>query len=402
MFGAISQNARSVDMSRAEAPSDSLGVHVAFSGTKAVSDEFEREVFVVLGIPIDLIDMTAMIRRLEAAVASNIAFLISTVNVNFLIMSQSDAEFRESLLFSDLCTADGMPIVWFARLLGIPLEKISGTDLFERLKTSRSYTQRLKILLFGGAQDIATAASEKLNVGRSGITCVGSYFPGFGTSDEMSTNAIIDAVNSSNADFLVAALGAKKGQTWLLRNHNRIRIPIRAHLGMTVNIQAGALKRAPVWMQNSGLEWLWRIKEEPKLGRRYWNDGLALLRLIITRALPLVVLHWAQRWSPHGKSPNAWIEQVEDQKTITLKLYGSIIARNIGDALPYFRYAAATAKDVVINLAETRLIDARFLGLLFVLDRQLSKHKKRLGLTGVSPRISRLIRLQGFGHLLAT
>src|SRR5664279_2769245 len=86
------------------------------------SDDLTREVYGVLGIPVDVIDMATVLRRIEAAAAHPAPFLISTANLNFLVTSRSDAEFRESLLRSDLCTADGMPIVWIARLLGISIK----------------------------------------------------------------------------------------------------------------------------------------------------------------------------------------------------------------------------------------------------------------------------------------
>ena len=90
------------------------------AATTRTSDDFSRKVYCVLGIPIDAIDMTAALRTVKAAARGSEPFLLSTANLNFLVTSRSDSEFRESLLDSDLCTADGMPIVWIARLLGLP------------------------------------------------------------------------------------------------------------------------------------------------------------------------------------------------------------------------------------------------------------------------------------------
>jgi Glycosyl transferase WecG/TagA/CpsF family len=90
---------------------------------------------------------------------------------------------------------------------------------------------------------------------------------------QMSRDQMIDKVNASEADFLAVSLGAKKGQLWLHRNHQRLAIPVRAHLGAAINFQAGTVKRAPPRLRAWGLEWLWRIKEEPQLWRRYGHDG---------------------------------------------------------------------------------------------------------------------------------
>src|SRR5260370_6547061 len=175
--------------------------------------DLAREVYCVLGMPIDVVEMPEVLRRLEAAAADTKAFVISTPNLNFLVKSQVDPEFRESLLLSDLCPTDGMPIVWIARLMGVPIKgRIAGSDIFEALKATHGSGYPLKIFLFGGAEGVAAAACKALNLEPSGLACVGSIYPGFGTVGEMSRDDIIDTINSSHADFLVAALGAKKGQ----------------------------------------------------------------------------------------------------------------------------------------------------------------------------------------------
>jgi len=365
-------------------------------------DDLAREVYGVLGIPVDVVDMATALRRIDTAAAGTAPFLISTANLNFLVTSRSDEEFRESLLLSDLCTADGMPIVWIARLLGIPIiKRIAGSDIFEALKSAKKSTP-LKIFMFGGNEGAAAAACKTLNAESSGLTCAGSFYPGFGTVDEMSTDAILNSINSSNADFLAAALGAKKGQAWLLRNHDRLRIPIRVHLGATINFQAGTLKRAPARMRKWGLEWLWRIKEEPQLWRRYWDDGLALLWLVLTQVIPLIILHHWYRLKLSGKSQYLRVERTDDHKSVILSIDGVATAESIGNAVSSFVDAASAGKSTVINFANTRLIDARFLGLLLMLDKQLKRQHLQLILAGMSPRIARLFRLNGFGYLLPT
>jgi N-acetylglucosaminyldiphosphoundecaprenol N-acetyl-beta-D-mannosaminyltransferase len=363
-------------------------------------DDLAREVYGVLGIPIDVVDMSTALHRIETAAIGSAPFLISTANLNFLVTSRSDAEFRESLLGSDLCTADGMPIVWLARLLDIPISnRIAGSDLFEALK---SLPGSLKLFLFGGAPGAAEAACLKLNAEPGGMQCVGSYYPGYRAVNEMSTDAIFDTINNSDADILAVALGAKKGQAWLLQNHDRVRIPVRVHLGATINFQAGTIKRAPALMRKWGFEWLWRIKEEPHLWLRYRDDGIVLLRLIITQVLPLVVLARWDRVVGGRKNQGLLIRQSEDHKTVILSMIGMATAQNIGNAVSCLQNAVTASKDVVINFAGTELIDARFLGLLLMVSKHLKEQQLNLQFTGVSPRISRLFRLNGFGFLLST
>ena len=269
----------------------------------ALPDELTRDVHVILGVPIDVTDMAAIVRAIDAAAADETPFLLSTVNVNFLVASQADATFKELLYRSDLCTVDGMPVLWMMKLLGIPVkERTAGTDLLEALKLARRPARPLKVFVFGGTDDAANAACANLNAEHQGLECIGWHYPGFGSVADMSSDGIIKKINASGADFLLAALGAGKGQTWLLENHERLHVPVRAHLGAALNIQAGTVKRAPHWMRKAGLEWLWRIKEEPHLWRRYAHDGLVLLKLLLTRIGPLVIAQPAgTSCAPHDR-----------------------------------------------------------------------------------------------------
>jgi N-acetylglucosaminyldiphosphoundecaprenol N-acetyl-beta-D-mannosaminyltransferase len=371
--------------------------------TSAASDDLSRAVYGVMGITIDLIDMPTMLLKIEAAAADRAPLLLSTPNLNFLAISRCDPEFRESLLISDLCPADGMPIVWLARLLGVPIkERIAGSDIFEALKSARFASRRLSVFLFGGAKGVASAAAATLNAQPGGMICVGSFNPGFGTIDEMSTDAIIDVINGSQADFLVAALSARKGQRWLLRNHHRLKVPVRSHLGAVLNFHVGSVRRAPAMLRQCGLEWLWRIKEEPYLWRRYWSDGCMLLYLLLTHALPIAIgLGWQRKgWARRSRQTLA-IERIEDDEAITFKLAGDANEYHVGIAIPLFRNALKASKHINIDMSGTCVVDTRFIGLLLMLRKQLLGQGLRLSFVGLSPKIAKIFRLNGFEFLCA-
>jgi len=365
------------------------------------SVQLRREVYGFFGIPIDAVDMPAVLRRIEDAISGSNPFLISTVNLNFLNMARNaDGEFRDSLLISDLCTADGMPIVWLARLLGVPIkQRIAGSDIFERLKSEKFRDARLKVFFFGGDEGVAATACKRINTEAAEMTCVGSLYPGFGTLDEMSTSGTVETINNSGANFLAVALGARKGQLWLRRNQDRLRVPVRAHLGATLNFQAGTLKRAPGVMQRLGIEWLWRIKEEPELWRRYWNDGLALIQLVLTCVLPLLIMGFSDPSSLRDASELKVI-QTDNHDSVTIALNGFATAETVAEVLPYFESAVAASKSILINFTDTRQIDARFLGLILMLNEYLKKQGQQLRFAGASSRLARIFRLNGFGFLL--
>src|SRR5689334_2896895 len=288
-------------------------------------DDLSREVYCILGMPIDAVEIPDVLHKIEIAAARRQPFVISTPNLNFLVSSQRDPAFRESLLLSDLCTADGIPIVWIARLTGVPIKRrAAGSDVFEQLKTEHRSARPLKVMLFGGGEGVASAASDMINGSRGGLTCVGAMSPGFGSIDELSRGEFIDEINASGADFLVVSLGAAKGQSWLRRNHHRLRVPIRAHLGAVLNYQAGTVKRAPALLRKLGLEWLWRIKEEPYLWRRYWHDGTVLLRLLLTQVLPLV--REARVARRKRRAGDLHVEQIHQDESVVLRLRGAASA----------------------------------------------------------------------------
>ena len=159
------------------------------------SDDLSRNVYCVLGVPIDAVDMPGLLRTVHNAARDRTPFLVSTPNLHFLVNSQKDPEFRESLLLSDLCPADGMPIVWIARLIGLPIkDRIAGSSMLEALKAENRSKERLKVFLFGGGEGIVELAAKKLNQSGTGLLCVASINPGYGTIEEMSKDYIMTAL----------------------------------------------------------------------------------------------------------------------------------------------------------------------------------------------------------------
>lgn len=367
-------------------------------------DDLTRDVYCVSGLPIDALDMAAVMDRIEGAATSRTPFLISTPNLHFLVQSRVDPEFRDSVLDSDLCSADGIAIIWIARLLGLPVKaRVSGSDIFEALSAPERLARQLKVFLFGGAEGVAARAAAKLSAVPSGLSCAGALDPGFGSVDDMSHDHVIDKVNASNADFLAVALGAKKGQPWLYRNHHRLTIPIRVHLGAVINFTAGTVKRAPVWMRAVGLEWLWRIKEEPQLWRRYGRDGMVLLRLLFSRLLPLAIANRWCRFKSQRRPRTLQIEIVQNQGSATIRLCGDTTEAHIERAIASFQQTlAGDNKNVVIDLSRVRYIDGRFFGALLMLRKRLKERDAKLGFVGAGLSTQMMFRLNDLSFLLGS
>lgn len=246
----------------------------------------------ILGLPFDAITLQEAVHKVRNAAANRTPLFISTPNLNFLIASQKDDAFRNSVIHSDLSLADGMPIIWLAKLLKVPIrERVAGSSLFEALRDQPLHPgeQVLRVFFFGGPDGVAQRACHAINRGGNAMVCTGYLSPGFGTLADMSTPAILQQINASQADFVVVSLGAQKGQSWIERNRSQLQAPVISHLGAVVNFVAGNVQRAPTWIQRMGMEWLWRVKEEPNLWKRYSKDGFTLLKLLLTQIAPQII-----------------------------------------------------------------------------------------------------------------
>ena len=361
--------------------------------------DLSRQVYGIFGIPFDVVELSNVVQKVHEAADMNVPFLLSTPNVHFLIYSKANETFRASLLQSDLCPIDGMPIVWIARLLGMSIsERVSGADIFNALKDRRS--EQRSIFLFGGVGETAVRVGEKLNSDHAGLRCVGAHNPGFGSIEDLSQHDVVDRVNASKADILGVFLSAQKGQSWLLHNHDRLTVPVRAQLGATINFEAGSVKRAPFLMRKWGLEWIWRIREEPALWQRYWSDGLSFLLFLAMSALPLACYQKWQAWrAPADATLTATTVDGLDETQVHLAGYAT--ENHIQVAIAEFEDALDAGRPLTINFSAVRAIDVRLFGLLLAIRKELVRRGQRMTVCQLSPSLVRVFRLNGFGFLLS-
>lgn len=358
-----------------------------------VQPDFNREVHCLLGLLFDAINMESAKQRIRAAETNRSPCFLSTPNLNFLVAAQSDISFRNSVINSDLSIADGMPLIWLARILGIPIrERVAGSTLFDALRNDSGKT--LSVYFFGGPDGAAEAACRHLNSEGRGLTCAGFESPGFGSIEEMSNETTIQRINASNADFLVVSLGAKKGQAWIERNRARISVPVISHLGAVVNFVAGTVKRAPVWMQNAGLEWLWRIKEDPALWRRYFWDGLALLKLLVIRVLPYAWFLLRQK-PDDSQLAAAVIETEDDGKDYIVHLGGAWTLPNIAPLRECFSKAVLAEKNIRLEMSGVSYVDSAFVGLVMLLQGYQTQHGRQFQIEFLPEEVRRIIKYSG-------
>ncbi len=347
---------------------------------------FHRNAWCILGIPFDALDMDMALRHLYASAAIRRGCVIATPNLNFIATALHDPSFRDSVIDSELSLADGMPIVWVAKLLGLPIhDRVAGSNLFDAMWHG-PVEHSIRVFFLGGEGNAATDACEQLDRRVAPGTCAGSLNPGFGDIATMSTPDIITQINSSQANFLIIALGAKKGQAWIQHNRDRLDIPLISHLGAVVNFAAGRVQRAPRWVQNAGLEWSWRILKEPTLWRRYAVDGGIALRLLITRILPYAV-KLKTVFRAYQQVPLA-IELEDTETERFVRLRGSFTQAQLVPAREAFHEAVTSGKNIILDLANLIYIDSSAIALIMIMYKYRGTDQLRI--TNLSQRVRQI------------
>jgi N-acetylglucosaminyldiphosphoundecaprenol N-acetyl-beta-D-mannosaminyltransferase len=359
--------------------------------------DFNRDVHCLLGLPFDVLTLRQAVTRVRDAARDRKRCFFSTPNLNFLIAALTSAEFRNSVLNSDISLADGMSIVWLGKMLGIPLtERVAGSDVFDVLRADGA--PRIKVYFFGGPNGVAEQAARAIEADAPGMECVGHYSPGFGNVAQMSDASTIDAINRSGADLLVVSLGAKKGQAWIVHNIERLSVPAISHLGAVVNFVAGQVRRAPPWMRKLGLEWAWRIREEPQLWRRYYTDILAVTGLLLTRVMPVIYADWRNRQTPPVQ-PELSVQTNTGGPAI-LHLSGSWSADTLQPLRKVLSDFARQTRDLDVEISKVTHFDKAFLGLMLLLYGHLYSYGRRLRFVGVSQRTARYLHWNAVSFLL--
>ena len=213
---------------------------------------------------------------------------VVTPNVDHIVRLENDDELADAYRSADLILADGKPLLWIAKLYGKPiLEKISGSDLFPAL-CEVAAEQGLTMFFFGAGPGIADRAAINLTRRFPGLKIIGTASPDYGfENDPLKVADAIRQINSADPDILIVGLGCPKQEKFIYRNRSRIKARLLLGLGASLDFEAGKVKRAPRWMSSCGLEWLYRMFQDPKrLVKRYLVDDI--------RILPLAIKYWGK------------------------------------------------------------------------------------------------------------
>lgn len=207
---------------------------------------------------------------------------VVTPNVDHIVKLEEDKEFLEIYNNADLILTDGMPLVWVSKMCKNPIkEKISGSDFFPKL-CEFSVKKGYKIFLLGAAEGVAYRAKINLENKYKGINIVGTYSPKYGfEKDKYEISKIINMINETKPDILAVGVGAPKQEKFIYKYLNELKVPLSLGVGATIDFEADNIKRAPKWMQKSGLEWFYRFIKEPKrMFKRYFIDDIKFINIM--------------------------------------------------------------------------------------------------------------------------
>ena len=239
----------------------------------------------LFGVLIDRVDQHAALERVRRFLAADAAHQIVTVNLDFLYLAERDVAFREMINEADLAVPDGMPLIWLSRLMGTPLAgRVTGVDLVSA-SCRLAEQEGIGVFLLGGSPTVAAAAAERLRVRHPSLT-VTAYAPPFGPIAPDEDERIVQMILDARPGFLFVALGAPRQDLWIRDHRERLGVPVAMGVGCVLDLLAGAVDRAPEWMQAAGFEWSYRLSREPRrLWRRYLLNDLPLFGRLSLMAL---------------------------------------------------------------------------------------------------------------------
>ncbi len=233
----------------------------------------------IFGIPVEAMTMDQTLDLVDEVIRERRSLQIGVINAAKVVNMDKDPELRDAVLSSDIILADGAAVVWASKLLRTPLpERVAGIDLmfgmFER-GNQRGY----RVFCLGATEEISRTVEENLARDYPGLTLAGRHH---GYFNEEQAQGIADLVRDSKADILLVAMTSPKKERFLAKWMEHMQVPVCHGVGGSFDVYAGKVERAPESWQKLGLEWLYRVKQEPgRLWKRYFFTNISFLWMLL-------------------------------------------------------------------------------------------------------------------------
>lgn len=247
----------------------------------------EQKRLFILGEGADALSFEQTLAEACSAMREKRPWRFADLNVAKLIQMRTEPQLASAVASADRVCADGMGIVWGLRLLGTPVpERVTGIDLMQAV-LERCAEEGFRPFLLGATPDVLTEAIARLQARWPALTLAGKHHGYFSDAE---TPDLLATIRASKADCLIVAMGSPRQELFLEHHHLATGVPFAMMVGGSLDVVAGRFRRAPLWMQRAGLEWLARLLQDPlRLGRRYLvSNSLFLILLagtIVRRAM---------------------------------------------------------------------------------------------------------------------
>jgi N-acetylglucosaminyldiphosphoundecaprenol N-acetyl-beta-D-mannosaminyltransferase len=339
----------------------------------------------VLGVPFHSVTIDEAVDFIEDKIDEGGFHQIATANVDFLMNSLRDKSLQEILFSCDLVVPDGMPVLWAARLLGGSLkERVCGVDLVPQL-AGLCVRRHFSMFLLGASDKVSARAAENLKQRFPGLRIAGRYSPPVQPLEKMNHEEILDRIAQAKPDILLVAFGNPKQEKWLAMHRDRLNVPACIGVGGSLDFVAGAVPRAPRWMQSTGLEWLYRMGKEPKrLAQRYLHDAIGL-------ALHVPSQLFATAMQPRHKTKSGiFIDHTNN--TSVISIYGDFTGSLVSEFQSLSGAAIASGMNLVLNLSQTTYLGADSLGSLIQVASAMRQSHQQLWLAEMRPHLLRMLQ----------
>lgn len=231
-----------------------------------------------LGAPLDVLSLPDAVAAVARAVDERGSVQHASINAAKVVRLQRDPTLRDALWSCTLATADGQAVVWAARLLGIAVpERVAGIDLMEALLAA-AVRRRDRVFLLGARADVLEEAERELERRHPGVLVVGRHHGYFAGDEEP---RVVAEIAAAEPDLLFIALETPAKELFLARHRDVLRVPFAMGVGGAFDVLAGRRQRAPRWARRAGLEWLFRLLQEPRrLAGRYVVGNARFVALV--------------------------------------------------------------------------------------------------------------------------
>jgi N-acetylglucosaminyldiphosphoundecaprenol N-acetyl-beta-D-mannosaminyltransferase len=349
-----------------------------------------RKVVVIIGVPVDVLSMDQALDRVEEFVAigrrTGRTHQVSTVNTDFIVNAVRDPETRFILQETDLAIPDGMPIVWGAKFLGVPMkDRVAGADMIPLL-AERASERGYSMFFLGAGPGIAAEAAHILQSQNPGLRVAGVYSPSFTSILEME-HEVIQQIKETKPDILLVAFGNPKQEKWIAMHRYQLGVPVLIGIGGTLDFITGNTIRAPKWMQKNGLEWLHRLVKDPaRLWRRYVLDTFVFGTFILRQ-------WWQVRKG--GKH----VAAITEEETLVINNIGvlrtnrKLTVTNLKEFNQKISQLAAQTSTIVLDMANTEFVDSAAVGSLVHHAKEVQISGGEFYLSSVSRNVQKTLEL---------